>query len=388
MLLKEPHDQKPHKKEILSNTDDVTISYRGEPSFLLTSEKSINQTNDSIALKSNWHASNISIKLIAGFLIICVLTVMVGYLGLVATQQVENLYNFGLGMTTFESMLQGESQLGIKEGASYIQLGILTGVGLTIVSSIGIAIWMLCSIKKTLQLEKKSLITEFQIKNERLLAMSELAARLGHDLRNPLMVIKGTLDVMKVYSKNFDEKTVRRITRLCTAVSSMTRLIDHMLNFVKTSNLEIANNSICQIIKSAIIKVDNPENVQINYPNNDLKINCDYRLLEIVFANLVSNAINAIKGKGQITIRIIERKTEVLIEFIDTGPGFSSHVTSKLFDPLFTTKVYGTGFGLASCTSIIEQHKGKIFVKNNPTTFTVVLPKEQIDSTKVDGEML
>ena len=247
---------------------------------------------------------------------------------------------------------------------------------------------MLGSIKKTLQLEKKSLMTEFQIKNERLLAMTELAARLGHDLRNPLVVIKGTLDIMKLYSKNFDENTVKRIVRLSTAVSSMTKLVDHMLNFVKTSNLEIANNSICQIIKSSILKVENPENVQINYPNNDLKISCDYRLLEIVFANLISNAINAIKEKGKITIRIIERKTEILIEFIDSGSGISSHAASKLFDPLFTTKVYGTGFGLASCTSIVEQHKGKIFVKNNPTTFTVVLPNEQIDSTKVDRKML
>lgn len=387
VLSKEITDHKPHKRKILSNIDDVEFPYVGENSFLLTSEKSINQTNDSRHLKHDWRTSNISIKLISGFLMICVLTIMVGYLGLIATHQVEYLYNLGLGYTTFGAIVQGESELGIKESISHIQLGILTGVGLTIVSAVGIAIWMLDSIKKTLQLERKSLITEFQIKNARLVAMSELAARLGHDLRNPLQVIKGTLDVMKPYSK-IDEITAKRIARISTAVLSMTRLIDHMLNFVNTFNLEISSNSISQIIKSAILKVANPENIQIDYPNTDLKVNCDFRLIEIVFANLISNAVNAIKGKGKITIGIIERKTEVLMEFIDTGPGISRTEALKLSDPLFTTKVYGTGFGLASCVSILEQHNGKIFMKNNPTTFTVILPKQQIDSTKVKCEIL
>lgn len=64
-----------------------------------------------------------------------------------------------------------------------------------------------------------------------------------------------------------------------------------------------------------------------------------------------------------------------MIDFIDSGPGIPEDTINKIFEPLFTTKQKGTGLGLASCKNIVEQHSGKITVKNNPTTFTVRLPR-------------
>ena len=351
-------------------------NHSGEiPSFSSNLKYETQPSNDLKYSTTEWYRSNIGTKLISGFLIICVLTVMVGYLGLIATQQVEYLYQIGLRLADVESFTEKYLVIA-KEAATYIQNGILIGVTLTIISSIGIAIWMLSSIRKTIALEKKSFATEFRIKNERLLAMGELASRLSHDLRNPLMVIKETLKIMQMQYQGTDEKTVKRFSRINIAVTSMTRLIEHMLNFVRASKLDMGSNSVHEIIRSAINQVDKPENVRINYPFTDLKVNCDFRMLEIVFTNLILNAIEAIRENGEITIRVNDEGKNVLIQFEDSGCGIPDDVLPSIFDPLFTTKVYGTGLGLASCKSIVEQHNGKISVKNNPTIFTIALPRE------------
>ena len=60
---------------------------------------------------------------------------------------------------------------------------------------------------------------------------------------------------------------------------------------------------------------------------------------------------------------------------MDSGHGIPEDVLPKIFEPLFTTKQVGTGLGLASCKSIIEKHGGSISVRNNPTTFSIILPK-------------
>ena len=362
--------------EILPECNRSKRPSRETPSFSSNFKYKLQSSNGLPTYSTTeWYRSNISTKLISGFLIICVLTVIVGYQGLVATQQVEYLYQVGIRLAEVESFTE-KYLIIAKEASTYIQNGILIGVALTIISSIGIAIWMLSSIRKTIELEKKSFATEFRIKNERLLAMGELASRLSHDLRNPLMVIKETLKIMQMQYKGADEKTIKRFSRINIAASSMTRLIEHMLNFVRASKLDIGSNSIREIIRSAINQVDKPENVRINYPSSDLKINCDFRMLEIVFMNLILNAIQAMKENGEITILVNNEEKDVLIQVEDSGPGIPYDVLPKIFDPLFTTKVYGTGLGLASCKSIVEQHKGKISVKNNPTVFIIALPGE------------
>ncbi|PIY90655.1 MAG: hypothetical protein COY74_00250, partial [Nitrosopumilales archaeon CG_4_10_14_0_8_um_filter_34_8] len=95
-----------------------------------------------------------------------------------------------------------------------------------------------------------------------------------------------------------------------------------------------------------------------------------------VFSNLIKNAIDAIgDNPGSIEIKCQENGNCVTIDIIDSGPGIKENNINKIFEPLYTTKQTGTGLGLVSCKNIIEQHGGKLSVKNNPTTFTITLPK-------------
>ena len=97
----------------------------------------------------------------------------------------------------------------------------------------------------------------------------------------------------------------------------------------------------------------------------------------IVFVNIILNAVQSIgKEKGHVTISIRETSSNVSIEFKNSGPNISTKDLKHVFDTLFTTKLEGTGLGLSSCKNIVEQHKGTITVRNNPTIFEIKLPKK------------
>jgi len=101
--------------------------------------------------------------------------------------------------------------------------------------------------------------------------------------------------------------------------------------------------------------------------------------LNQVWTNILDNAYDAMKGKGQITIRTMKDISNVLVEIEDNGPGIPQKIQSNIFDPFFTTKEpgKGTGLGLSTCYSIIcERHKGKISVTSQPgkTCFIITLP--------------
>jgi signal transduction histidine kinase len=113
-------------------------------------------------------------------------------------------------------------------------------------------------------------------------------------------------------------------------------------------------------------------------PTDDIEIYCDAKQMEIVFSNLILNSIQAIEAKGKIMIQASEVDDSVMIDVIDNGRGISKEDLPKIFEPLFTTKQNGTGLGLASCKSIIENHGGTIecsSIVGKGTVFTVSLPK-------------
>jgi len=107
-------------------------------------------------------------------------------------------------------------------------------------------------------------------------------------------------------------------------------------------------------------------------------IYCDEKKMEIALINLILNSVQAIGTEpGKVTVRTQSNQDFATILIEDTGPGIPPEVGEDIFKPLVTTKQKGTGLGLASCKNIIEQHGGTISFENNPTTFTIVMPKKQ-----------
>lgn len=217
-------------------------------------------------------------------------------------------------------------------------------------------------------------LNEDLIKSEKLSAVGQLASRLAHDIRNPLSVIQNTVEITKS-NKTLDGKTISQLDRIDRAASKINYQISDTLDFVRTTQLQIKENSIKQILSRVVDRIDKPSTIIINLPESDHIIKCDAEKLEVAIANLLTNSIQAMDGDGTIRIRVNDQDKFYIIEIEDSGPGIPENVLPKIFEPLFTTKPMGTGLGLATVKNIIAQHNGSIYVKNNPTIFTIHLPK-------------
>ncbi|MBM2818375.1 MAG: histidine kinase [Nitrosarchaeum sp.] len=218
-------------------------------------------------------------------------------------------------------------------------------------------------------------------KSERLSTMGLLSSTLGHNIRNDLSVIKITLEILQhKYSTKLDKEVLSKIILMEKYVIDIQHQVDDTLNFIRQTPLKLEKASLLKLLENTLKTIKIPENIKIDLPLNDISLHCDSSKLTVVLTNLINNSIQAIETEGKISIKASEDKDHSIIQIEDSGSGISSESIVKIFEPLFTTKSKGTGLGLASCRRIVEEHNGSITVQNNPTTFTIELPKTQLHS--------
>ena len=214
------------------------------------------------------------------------------------------------------------------------------------------------------------------IKKEKLSMLGTMASRLAHDLKNPLTVVKAYSDIL---SRQLEDKMnyemKMKVSKLKNSIADMSNIIEDVLDFSRTVELDLHKNSIFKILMTALENVEKPKQVNVNINYSDIGIICDSKKIEAVFSNLLSNSIQALEEIGEINVRITEDNNQVFISVEDTGPGILEEDMPRIFEPLFTTKQKGTGLGLSICKNIINLHGGDIIVKNTPTTFIVTIPK-------------
>lgn len=214
-------------------------------------------------------------------------------------------------------------------------------------------------------------------KAERLSAIGEMSARLAHDMRNPLSIIKNSIELVKIkHAEKIPSDLYRLFLSIENASSRLVFQLDDVLNFVRSSPLDLEMHSLSDILNSSLDDIVMPDQITIQKPANDVTLLCDAEKIKAVFANLIVNAIQAMENSGVLTIQFSQTDDDVTFSVQDSGPGISNSAIEKIFEPLFTTKSRGTGLGLPAVKMIIQQHQGTISVSNNPTTFLVVLPKK------------
>lgn len=246
--------------------------------------------------------------------------------------------------------------------------------------NIGAHLFMMYLIYRILKSETKSMM-----EMERMYTIGQMSARLAHDMKNPLSVIKTAISMLLMNSEKTDGDTKNYYRMIDTSTSRVIHQINDVMDFVKAKQLKLDTHSAKDIVYSASITTEIPQNITLSLPQNDIQIKCDRRQIEVLLSNLIANAVEAIdENSGTINISITENPKSVFFEVVDSGPGIPEQVMPKIFEPLFTTKQKGTGLGLVSCKSIAEAHGGTIITQNNPTRFTVTIPKD-IPTTKQDS---
>lgn len=215
------------------------------------------------------------------------------------------------------------------------------------------------------------------LESEKFSVIGELAARMAHDIRNPLTSIKIGVEYFRK-KKDRSEGETNMFNSIDGAIDRISFQIQDVLEFIKTTPVMAEKTSLLTLLKRVTASQKFPEGLELVLPSNDLVVECDPRKIEVVFINMIRNAIDAVGPKGRIAIRFIDLEDSIKIEIEDSGPGIRPEHQDKVFEPLFTTKQRGTGLGLASVKNIVEQHRGTITFSNNPTVFSIVLPKNQV----------
>ena len=251
----------------------------------------------------------------------------------------------------------------------------------SILSSAESAVFILIGVTGFITLISFYFIQKQFLRREELQKFSvigEMASRISHDIRNPLSNIRMAVNLIQNNKKlELDDHAKDKFQIISKNIDRISHQVNDVLSFVKISPIEKARGSLNSCLSESIKAMNIPKNIKIHFPREELEAYADLLQIQIVFKNLISNAIQSIdKQEGSITIRFKENSERIIIEVEDTGTGFHEINPSKIFEPLTTTKLTGTGLGLLSCKQIIENHGGTISVKTNPTVFTLSLPKK------------
>ena len=204
--------------------------------------------------------------------------------------------------------------------------------------------------------------------------------KITHEVKNPLAVCKGYLQMINLNEKEKSKKFIDIIN------DQIDKTLEIIKDFSNISNLKINRHSVSLNLlldeMQQDISVFKTSNVKIvmNVPNDKIIVLADNNRMKQVLLNVIKNAKESIEGKGIIKIDLYKKKNYAYIKVSDNGVGMDYKTLNNLFTPFFTTKQNGTGLGVCLSKEIIEKHDGSIeyFSKENKGTKVIIkLPLEK-----------
>ena len=231
---------------------------------------------------------------------------------------------------------------------------------------------VLRDISELKRLQERLVITE------RMAALGEVAAKVAHEIRNPLISVGG-------FARRLEKKLSGNLKEyadiITKEVGRLEGILNEILGFVKDIRLvkELVTSE--SIINDVIVLVQSDIEergiVIVRESDGPIELYVDPGRIKEALLNILTNAIYAVESNGTISIKTYREDAEAVIEIMDTGNGIDDETMPFIFDPFFTTKKIGTGLGLSITHRIIEEHEGRIEVKSAPgtgTTFKLFIP--------------
>ncbi len=201
----------------------------------------------------------------------------------------------------------------------------------------------------------------------RLAVLGQLAGSISHEIRNPLNVISTSAYFLKMKLGKTDKKLKEHIEHIEAEVKNSTAIIDSILSLSGIKDPHKKRLNLVEAVDEAVANLEIPHSVKIirHIPAKDIFVDADREQLFMLFHNVIRNAMQAMDNKGVVTLKVSKEDNQaVRILITDTGPGISEENLSRLFQPLFTTKSRGFGFGLLICKMIVDKHGGTIAIES------------------------
>lgn len=203
---------------------------------------------------------------------------------------------------------------------------------------------------------------------------------IAHEVKNPLGIIKGSLDVLK---KDLDLKDGNTMVEYIEdEIQRLNRLIEDFLAFSKPAKPSFRSTELNSLLSDCILRfetqlVETHIDIHKEIPEENVYTNADPDLLNRAFINLLRNGVEANGKQGVLWVRSFCEDNLWITEIEDQGPGIDPEIQDKIFEPFFTTRSKGSGLGLAYVSQVLIAHRGEVQARNMPekgAVFRIVLP--------------
>jgi PAS domain S-box-containing protein len=230
-----------------------------------------------------------------------------------------------------------------------------------------------------------SAVQEDLVRHERLAAIGEVAATVSHELRNPLSAIGPSLYVLRKGVLGGDERTAAAIARIDRNLRRCDRLIEDLLDFARVGQPGDKPLPLDPWLASVADELANRAAVPLQrcLAAPGVQVTIDEDRMRRAVVNVWTNACQAFANSEAgrqprivVSSQLVRERVEIIVE--DNGPGIADNVKPRLFEPLFSTKGFGTGLGLSTVKQIMERHHGGVEVASTVgegTTVTLWLPQ-------------
>jgi len=232
---------------------------------------------------------------------------------------------------------------------------------------------------------------------EKMASIGKLAAGVAHQLNNPLGGIT-LFSQLLLEEYDLGPEARKDVQRILDDAERCRDIVSELLQFSRQTSQEARPSDINEALSRTLFLLENQalfQNIKIktSFDDSIARVVADVQQLNQAFMNIILNAADSMKGRGQIEVSTSPGPggKGVVIQISDTGPGIPEEALPHIFEPFFTTKEegQGTGLGLSVAFGIIENHNGKISAANRPqggVTFVIELPPNPLsDRGDADG---
>ncbi len=221
------------------------------------------------------------------------------------------------------------------------------------------------------------------IRKERLATLGQLTATVAHEIRNPLGTVQTSVfSIGDAIERNEKQRIERALSLAKRNIQRCDRIINELLDFTRKKELNKTLVDVDAWLEDVLIEEEIPQEIQYKSAmNSGVRIAFDPQSLRRVIINVVTNAVQALSeeespGKElKVITAVAGNRLEISV--VDTGPGIHDDIRQKIFQPLFSTKSFGVGLGLAIVEDVMVRHRGGVEIESQPgkgTTAVLWLP--------------